>query len=245
MAKEFDVSKIKIVALDLDGTLTQHRTEIGDENKKVLDELGKRYKLIMVGAGTCSRIWKQLRYYPIDIIGGYGMEYCKYNFETKSLDTVFSEFVPCNKESVLERAKYIREKYGFTNYKGDSVVFHPSGFVTFAILGGDADIKDKLAFDPTREKRRKIYDNVCKTFPEFYVMVGGSSSFDMTPNPYNKKYALERFAKDNNLSHDNIAYIGDDYGKGGNDESVYNSDFPFVTVDDYTSLYETLKGKLL
>lgn len=245
MSKVFDMNKIKVVALDLDGTLTQHRTELEQENKLVLDELRKKYKLIMVGAGTCTRIWKQLRYYPIDIIGGYGMEYCKYNGETKSLDNVYSEFIPCNKESVLERAMYIRKKYNFLDYKGDSVVFHPSGFVTFAILGGDADIKDKLAFDPTREKRRKIYDDVCKTFPEFYVMVGGSSSFDMTPNPYNKKYALERFANDNHLSHDNIAYVGDDYGKGGNDESVYLSDFPFITVDDYKNLRLTLEGKLL
>ena len=45
-------SKIKLIAFDLDGTLTQHRTKLAPENKAVLDELSKKYKLLMVGAGT-------------------------------------------------------------------------------------------------------------------------------------------------------------------------------------------------
>lgn len=235
----------KIVALDLDGTLTQHRTPIEDENKRVLDELSQKYKLIMVGAGVCHRIWKQLNYYPIDIIGGYGTEYCVYNNDTKDLDTVYEETVPCDKESVLKRAETLRQKYGYTEYKGESVVFHPSGFVTFAILGGEADINDKLSFDPSKEKRRKMYKDVKEAFPEFYVMIGGSSSFDMTPNPYNKYYALDRYCKTHSFKHEDIVYIGDDYTEGGNDESVYNSDFSFIKVDDYKKLRETLTGKLL
>lgn len=35
------------------------------------------------------------------------------------------------------------------------------------------------------------------------------------------------------LSHDEVVYIGDDYGLGGNDESVYKSDFPYLTIDNY------------
>ena len=37
-----------------------------------------------------------------------------------------------------------------------------------------------------------------------------------------------------------IAFVGDDYGCGGNDESVYKSDFKFITIDDYTKLSEVL-----
>jgi len=39
-------------------------------------------------------------------------------------------------------------------------------------------------------------------------------------------------------------FVGDDYGPGGNDESVYLSDFHFVKVDDYTKLGECLKEYL-
>ena len=41
-----DPKKIKLVAFDLDGTLTQHKTKLGDENKAVLDALAKKYKLL-------------------------------------------------------------------------------------------------------------------------------------------------------------------------------------------------------
>ena len=55
----------------------------------------------------------------------------------------------------------------------------------------------------------------------------------MAPRPYNKYYALDQYCREHGLSHENIVYIGDDYGLGGNDESVYQSDFPYITIDSY------------
>ncbi|MBO4411105.1 MAG: HAD hydrolase family protein, partial [Lachnospiraceae bacterium] len=135
----------------------------------------------------------------------------------------------------------LREKYGFTAFRGDSVEYHASGCVTFAILGTKAFPEEKLAFDPDRKKRRAIYEEVCQTFPEFNVFVGGSSSFDMAPKPFTKAYALAEYAKEYGLNHDEILYIGDDYGLGGNDESVYLSDFPYLVIDDYREFPETVR----
>lgn len=232
---------IKLIAFDLDGTLTQHKTPLGEKNRTVLDRLSKKYSLLMVGAGQCKRIFDQMGAYPIDIIGNYGLQYCRYNAGSKSLDTVFDLTFPCDKESVNTRVTALREKYGFTEFEGESVEFHPSGCVTFAILGTKAKIDDKLAFDPDRSKRRAIYSEVCELFPEYVVFVGGSSSFDMAPAPYNKYYALDLYCHKNGLSHSEVVFVGDDYGEGGNDESVYRSDFGFICVDDYERLEEYLK----
>ena len=68
--------------------------------------------------------------------------------------------------------------------------------------------------------------------------MGGSSSFDMAPKPYNKYHALDDDCKEHGLSHENVVYIGDDYGPGGNDESVYQSDFEFICVDDFRQFPE-------
>ena len=229
------MNKVKVIAFDLDGTLTQHKTHLGDENRAVLDALSKKYKLLMVGAGQCRRIFNQMDGYPIDIIGNYGMQYCKYDPETKDLEQVFDMHAPCDRESVDKRITQLRERYGYTEYAGDNVEYHPSGCLTFPILGTKAQQADKLAFDPDRSKRRKIYAEVCDTFPEYCVFVGGSSSFDMAPKPYNKYYALDLYCKEHGLGHENVIFIGDDYGTGGNDESVYLSDIPFLCVDDYTT----------
>lgn len=55
-----DKYKIKLIAMDLDGTLTQHREPLTPKNRAVLDKLSRKYKLIMVGAGQASRIFNQM-----------------------------------------------------------------------------------------------------------------------------------------------------------------------------------------
>ena len=129
----------------------------------------------------------------------------------------------------------LREKYGYTEFAGDNVEYHPSGCLTFPVLGTKAVQADKLAFDPDRKKRRAFYDEVVEAFADYCVFVGGSSSFDMAPKPYNKFYALDQYCAEQGLTHENVLYVGDDYGLGGNDESVYLSDIPFLCVDDYTT----------
>lgn len=226
---------IKLVAFDLDGTLTQHKTPLSPENRAVLDALGKKYRLVMVGAGQCRRIFNQMEQYPIDIIGNYGLQYAKYDPAAHDIVTVRDEVLPCDRPLVEARVTALRKKYGFTTFAGENVEFHPSGCVTFPILGTKAQQADKLAFDPDRSRRRAIYAEVCAAFPEYVVFVGGSSSFDMAPKPYNKYYALDLYCREHGVSHSEAVFVGDDYGPGGNDESVYRSDFGFVRVDDYTT----------
>ena len=231
---------IKHVAFDLDGTLTQHKSKLSAENRKVLQRLSEKYKLLMVGAGTCRRIFEQMEHFPIDIIGNYGMQYAKYNEKTKDIETVRDEAKEVDREKTEKLVTMFREKYGFTEFSGNNVEYHPSGCITFPILGTTADIADKLAFDPDRKKRRAIYDEVKAHFPDYVVFVGGSSSFDMAPKPYDKAYALSLYCQELGIKHSQVVYVGDDYGKGGNDESVYLSDYNFVKIDDYTTLPEKL-----
>lgn len=239
-----DKDAFKVIAFDLDGTLTQHKTPLGEDNRAVLDELKNRFRLLMVGAGQCSRIFHQMGEYPIDIIGNYGMQFSRYDDRTKALLTVYDEHATCDRASVEARITALREKFGYTQYAGENVEFHASGCVTFPLLGTKARIEDKLAFDPDRSRRRPMYPAVKEAFPDYTVFIGGSSSFDFAPAPYNKYYALDRYCREKGLLHGEVLYCGDDYGEGGNDEAVYRSDFPFLRVDDYTRLGETLGNRL-
>lgn len=83
------------------------------------------------------------------------------------------------------------------------------------------------------EQSAALFTVSLKTFSGIQYFVGGSSSFDMVPNPYNKYYALYIYCTKIGLLHSEVAFIGDDYGDGGNDESVYLSDFNFIKVDNY------------
>jgi HAD superfamily hydrolase (TIGR01484 family) len=228
-----DKSKIKLVAMDLDGTLTQHREKLDIIHREALDSLSKKYKLIMVGAGQVMRIFNQMEKYPIDIIGNYGLQYATYNKETNEMDIVRDVSLPVNRDEIEKKVTYLRQKHGFTAFRGDNVEYHTSGCITFPILGTKAIQEEKLAFDPDRKKRRAIYSEVASMFDSYNVFVGGSSSFDMSPKPYNKYYALDLYCKENDIKHSEVVYIGDDYGEGGNDESVYKADFNYLKIDDY------------
>ena len=235
---------IKLIAMDLDGTLTQHKTPLSKEHRDILTALSKKYKLLMAGAGMCRRIFEQMERFPIDILGNYGMQYAEYNEKTGDIDIVFNEVRPTDKESVDRRVTMLREKYGFTEYAGDNVEYHASGCVTFPVLGTKAKQEDKLAFDPDRKKRRAIYEDVKSVFSDYTVFVGGSSSFDMAPFPFNKAYALAKYCDERGIKHSEVVYIGDDYGEGGNDESVYKADFNYLTIDDYRDFPSVVKELL-
>ena len=233
----------KLICLDLDGTLTQHRTPLGEENRAVLDKLKEKHKLIMVGAGDANRIRKQLCEYPIDILGNYGMqEYVVDPDGTFRLVRVDS--VEVDRAFFSEQVEYLRQKYGYTEYKGESVEFHPSGMVTFPLLGTKADVADKIAFDPTREKRKVLYPEVLEIFKDFTVYIGGSSSFDFSAKQFNKYDAIMRYAKENGYTKDEVLYVGDDFGDGGGDSHVRLGGIDYVEITDYRKFGEKMAAYL-
>jgi HAD superfamily hydrolase (TIGR01484 family) len=228
----------KLICFDLDGTLTQHRSKLEKENEELLNQLSQKYKVIMVGAGAADRIYGQMNGYPIDIIGNYGMQESKMiNGEFTSVKQIVTDV---DKQFFIEKIEYLRKKYGYTDYKGDSVEFHATGMVTFPLLGTKADIEDKLAFDPTREKRKVLYPEVLEIFKDFTVYIGGSSSFDFSGKQYNKYDAILTYAQENGYTVDEILYVGDDFGDGGGDSHVRLGGLDYVEIKDYRETKEKL-----
>ena len=77
-----DTGRIKLIAMDLDGTLTQHKQPIPPKTREALEALAARYRLVMVGAGQVKRIFEQMGHFPVNIIGNYGLQYAEYNART-------------------------------------------------------------------------------------------------------------------------------------------------------------------
>lgn len=221
----------KLVCMDLDATLTQHKTPLSDSARTALDKLGERYALLMVGGGGCERIHRQMLDYPIDILGNYGME------EARVIDgewkIIRKDNSPVDTADILNKCNYLREKYGYTKFYGESVEFHKSGMITFGLLGTTAPKEEKLAFDPDKMKRRAMFPEVCRLFSDYSVFIGGSTSFDMTEKQYNKYDAVMRYAEENGYSRDEIIFIGDDLDDGGNDSHIRLGGMDYIRVYDY------------
>lgn len=229
----------RLLCFDLDGTLCQHKTHLPQPNKDLFRKLDEKYKVIMVGAGNAPRIYNQMEQYPVDIIANYGMQ------ESAMVDGEFriirEDTVLPDKDYFNETCQYLREKYGYTEYAGGHLEFHPSGMVTFCLIGSGARIEDKVVFDPDRSKRRVLYDEVCSLFPDHVVYIGGSSSFDFAPKKYNKYDAIMKYASEHGYKEEDILFIGDDFGDGGGDSHVRIKGMDYIQVDDYRKLPEILE----
>lgn len=233
----------KIVGLDLDGTITQHKSKLEDASKIVLLKLKEKYHCVIVGAGSCDRIYKQLEYYPIDVIGNYGMQ------QATNIDGAIvynkNDKYTVDKKWFIETIDKLRQITGFTKYDGESVEFHESGAVTFPLLGTKALLHDKLNFDPKGEKRTKIYDTVSQEFSNYNCFIGGTSSFDIVLKKYDKFKALMKFATEKGVAKEDILYIGDDFKKGGNDEQVMLGGIDCINITDYKKLSDLLVKKAI
>ncbi len=229
-------AKKRLVCLDLDATLCQHRSAPPPENLATLRELMKRYKCIMVGAGNAPRIYRQMGNFPIDILANYGMQ------ESKMVDGEFR--IVRQVTNQVDQAFFRREtdrlraKYGYTKYYGNPIEFHASGMVTFGLLGTTPPKEMKMAFDPDKAKRRAMYAEVCEVFKDYSVFIGGSSSFDFAGPQYNKYDCVMTYAREHGYARDEIIFIGDDFGDGGGDSHVRLKGLDYIEIEDYRKFPE-------
>lgn len=231
----------KLIAMDLDGTLTQHKSKLNEKNTAVLQRLAALYSLVIVGAGSCLRIWEQMNRFDITIIGNYGMQ--RSHVEAGNLVLDKNDSYVADRVFFEETVARLRKSTGYTDYVGDSVEFHPSGAVTFPLIGTKALLSDKLAFDPKGIKRTLIYEEVAEAFKDYNCFIGGSSSFDIVNKCYDKYKALIQYADDNGFNKEEILFIGDDFKKGGNDEQVMTGGIDCICIQDYTELEQLLIQK--
>ena len=231
LKRAIDGRRKKLVAMDLDATLCQHRSPIPEANFEALRALGSKYKCIMVGAGNAQRIYRQMGNYPIDIVANYGMQVAEAadgNFRivkavTNSVDRGFFR----------RETDRLREKYGYTRYDGEPLEFHASGMVTFGLLGTSPSAERKIAFDPDRKRRRAMYPEVCRVFRDYSVYIGGSTSFDFAGPQYNKYDATLAWARDHGYTLDDVVFIGDDFADGGGDSHVRIKGMDHIVITDY------------
>ena len=230
----------RLIAFDLDGTLTQSFTLIENENLALLRALSKTYRLLVVSAGSCERIHAQLGGFPLDILGNYGMQCSTPDAATGAPVITHNITVVPDRKKIEAFADALRRKHGLSHYVGDSVKYQDSGMFSIALAGTAVGVAEKLAFDPDRSLRLALLADARAAFPKATVFVAGAASLDVVPAPYNKLYALDRYCAEHGLSRRDVLFCGDDYATGGNDEQVFLSDIDFVKVDDYRRLPQLL-----
>ncbi len=229
-------SAYRLIAFDLDGTLTASHTPIENDNLLFLYTLSQKYALLILSAASCHRIFRQTRHFPAaDLLGNYGLEKGKVD---PYGDLVCTEQCAETRDVSAVNAFFdaLRRKHGYTNYRGDSVLFTKTGLIGFPLLGTTAGVADKQSFDRDGAKRALLLPEIRAHFPSDTVLVSGTNSVDIIPHPHSKLYALRAFCAEHGYKSEEVLFCGDEYKDGGNDAGVAHSEFGFVPVDDYRLL---------
>lgn len=228
--------KRKVIAFDLDGTLTASKSPLTDEMAELMMRLLDKYLVCVMSGGKFEQFEQQFLAYlkadaaklqKLHIMPTCGTRY--YRFKEGKWSQVYAEdFTEVQKTKIIKALNQGIDHLDYHEKKTWGDIIEDRGSqITFSALGqnivaelGDKGVRLKEEWDPTIEKKRKLRDHVAQQIPEFEVRIGGGTSIDITKPGVDKAYGMKKLMKLLGISKEEIFFIGDRLVKGGNDYPV-------------------------
>ena len=226
-----------IVLFDMDGTLTPARKEINYEVVRAVKDLCQYARVGIISGSDieyieqqCERLFSLGGADPemVDILPCNGTKLYKWKYtkyENKHSADMVHEIGKKNYRLVLKRIFELQAEmlmlYPDMPYTGTFVQYRGS-LLNWCPIGRSANHEQREAWKKWDEQWhiRETYYEVLDTFLQSVnmsvtVALGGSTSFDIYPNGWNKTYGLSHYPGEE------VYFIGDRCEKGGNDWHIY------------------------
>ena len=220
---------LRVVAFDLDDTLTASKSKIDQHMADLLVELLARLDVCIITGGRFEQIDAQVLQYlhapsgrlaHLHIMPTGGTRY--YIWRNGAWHRCYAEYLTADEKrhivSVLaEGAKHL----GFWEQNPWGEIIEDRGSqITYSALGQKAPADAKHEWDPDGSKKRKLRDYAAERLPDLKVHVGGTTSVDVTRKGIDKAYGIKRLIEQLSISPDQLLFIGDRLSEGGNDYPV-------------------------
>lgn len=228
----------KLIAFDLDGTLAPSKSPLPDRIGLLLNQLLDHFMVCVVSGGRFEQFQKQLlanknldqaKFSRLHLMPTCGTRYYIFDQELKTWEKLYAEDL-----STSEKAKIIAvlnkaaDKLGYRELKVyGEVIEDRESQISFSALGqdivsvlGEEGLRLKEQWDPDNSKKEKIRAFSAPLLPEFEVKSGGLSTVDITKPGIDKAYGMKKLMERLNLKKEDILFIGDRLGEGGNDYPV-------------------------
>ena len=236
------LSTKKLLAFDLDGTLTASKRDLDEEMAALLCELLGKIHVVVIGGGNYSQFKKQFLSYlncpkeklknlfVLPTSGGRMYMYAKGRWlllyentltikEKKQIANAF--------EKAFQDIRYAKPSKTY----GKVIEDRESQF-TFSALGQKAPLTDKEEWNQKKDIRPKLKKALKKYLPQFEVRLGGLTSIDVTKKGIDKAYGIRQVRKRLSIPIKKMAYVGDALYKGGNDFAVIKTGIDTVQIAD-------------
>ena len=217
----------------MDNTLSESCRQISDEMAGVISNLvNNGFEFVVIAGSDVKEIKQQVCSKvnaKIHVLGTSGTKY--YLWNGKELEKVYAlNLTEAEKQKILDSLDDLCEKFDIkpVTSKEDQILKRGSQ-ITLSAIGRHAPFEMKEAFDPDKKKRMKWINYLKPKLSEFLIVMGGSTSIDITKKGFDKGYGIKEFARYNHFNLDDILFFGDGIFPGGNDYSV-------VGVVDYVKV---------
>lgn len=247
----------KIIAFDVDGTLTVSKTLITEGMAHLIKELVKERQVLAIAGGSFHQL--ETQFLP-PFLNDESMLPFIHNFtllptsgsQRYEYDEVKREWMMTDKEpldaGVKERAiKLLQEVIDNPIYEIPpnpigNIIEDRDTQITFTPNGQQAPVEIKMKFDPDRKKRERIKAMLDPKLPEVSILINGTSSIDILPKGFNKAVGLTRYLNKVGLNKSDVLFIGDGIFPGGNDYSVLEAGFDTIAVKNPFETEAIIKG---
>jgi hypothetical protein len=235
----------KIIAFDVDGTLTASKTLITESMANLIKQLIQKKMVISIAGGSFHQL--ETQFLPPFLTDNSMLPYIKnftllptsgsqrYEYDETDKKWEMTDKEPMPADSKDRAIKLLEEVIADPQYEippnpYGKIIEDRDTQITFTPNGQQAPVAIKLAFDPDRRKREKIVAMIEPKLPELTILVNGTSSIDLLPKGFNKAVGLIRFLNNAGLKKEDVLFIGDGLFPGGNDYSVFEAGFDTIAV---------------
>jgi phosphomannomutase len=220
---------LRLVAFDLDDTLTVSKSKIDQHMADLLVDLLARLDVCIITGGKFGQIRAQVLQYlhapagrlgHLHIMPTAGTRY--YVWRNGAWHRRYAEdLTEDEKRRIVNVLAAAAKDLGFWERSPWGDIIEDRGSqITYSALGQRAPADAKHEWDPDGSKKRKLRDYTAERLPDLEVRVGGTTSIDVTRNGIDKAFGIKRLMEQLSISPDELLFIGDRLEEGGNDYPV-------------------------
>ncbi len=244
----------KLIAFDLDDTLSESKTELSEEMSHLLSDLLKLYKVVIISGCAYKQFEKQvilplithniaspvgflILLQNLSLLPASGSQY--YSFTDLDPEARFRQIYHNNlplREKVqvynaFQKACKNTNIFPSENAYGEIAEDRESQ-ITFSMCGQEAPLEIKKEWDPRQSKRLMIAKEMIKILDgKFEATVGGATSIDVSRKGENKANGLLKLLTHLNLRETDTLFVADALWPGGNDYSVTKTKIECISVN--------------
>ena len=249
--------KFDTFIFDLDDTLSASKAPITEEMSKVLCELLSVANVCIITGGTLHQINIQVvenlsctkHFHNLYLQPTSGGSLHTWNSEKSTWEEQYNSNLPAG---TFEK---VQEVFARTLPKYADILDIPKKLygpqlqdrgsqISFSALGQNAPSNLKKVWDPDREKRLTVLDDIKKALPELGVRIGGGTTIDISLKGRDKAYGIEKLYEHTGNSIKKGIFIGDSMFPGGNDYAATKTGIHTEATEGHETTLTIIKKHL-